>query len=594
MELDVNTLATGHTPIPGPIPADTVPIKAAPPSMRTATVVLYLVLAAAVLVPGIMLQLNRGFGQAQADAALRALDQSLQDIRFGYGLRFWLGVTGATAMGLLLLYPIRKTLAQGRWLGRIGVWFHIHIIFGIFGPVLIAYHSNFGLGGPNANVALWAMLAVAVSGIIGHFVYASISASFYANKLKAREQLAAIDQALGQLQVMAASRGQIVDGLAALEAELLTPRQGVLASLLARWRLEKRKRTLARAISWHLAESTEQLGLAEPEHERLRGAIGRDFGAYIRTARHASSRSIREQIWARWRLFHLPAFIIMMVATVLHVAAVWNMDPPERQAAALDPAIATSISAGAETSANGRAETSAPNQRRVATTPIEAPSPAITPPAPVRATRPALPVTAQTSETPAAATPPKLTAEPTPVPQRPEPKRVEQPKAVEIAKPIAAPVPVVKTPELKAPETNAAEPQLTSAPKAIAKSPPPPKAAPTVDPAVAELSRRPEAAPMSLGGAKPRTLAEQIEVYKARLKAKTFFHSDAETGFALTGKHTKVDCAACHQAPLSETRSSDPRACVSCHKKDDIHRGRRPDCVQCHTTNRWSEILKKR
>ena len=33
------------------------------------------------------------------------------------------------------------------------------------------------------------------------------------------------------------------------------------------------------------------------------------------------------------------------------------------------------------------------------------------------------------------------------------------------------------------------------------------------------------------------------------------------------------------------------KACIACHKGDDIHRGRRPACAQCHTTNRFSERL---
>ncbi len=98
---------------------------------------------------------------------------------------------------------------------------------------------------------------------------------------------------------------------------------------------------------------------------------------------------------------------------------------------------------------------------------------------------------------------------------------------------------------------------------------------------------------MGLGGAKPRTLAEQLADLKAKKIARQFAHSDAETGFALTGKHQKVDCANCHKVPLKEARSTSPRQCLDCHKKDDVHRGRRPDCASCHTTNRWSEIKRR-
>lgn len=99
---------------------------------------------------------------------------------------------------------------------------------------------------------------------------------------------------------------------------------------------------------------------------------------------------------------------------------------------------------------------------------------------------------------------------------------------------------------------------------------------------------------MGLGGARTRTLAVQIADYKARWQTGLFAHSEAETGFQLAGKHLKADCSGCHAAPLREAPSSNPRACITCHKNDDIHDGRRPDCAHCHTANRWRQILRRK
>jgi hypothetical protein len=94
---------------------------------------------------------------------------------------------------------------------------------------------------------------------------------------------------------------------------------------------------------------------------------------------------------------------------------------------------------------------------------------------------------------------------------------------------------------------------------------------------------------MSLSGTKPRTLGEQIQAYKERIKAHTFAHAMHETGFALTGKHTKAECVDCHKVPLADARPPTVRQCVACHKTDDVHRGRRPQCANCHTTESWRE-----
>ena len=41
---------------------------------------------------------------------------------------------------------------------------------GIIGPIFILYHCNFQLGAVNSNVALWSMLTVAGSGVVGRFL----------------------------------------------------------------------------------------------------------------------------------------------------------------------------------------------------------------------------------------------------------------------------------------------------------------------------------------------------------------------------------------------------------------------------------------
>ncbi len=513
--------------------------KSGPAGARTATVLSSLAVAFLVLLPGLMLKLDIRTGSASADGLLDHLGLSLADIRFGRGLRFWLGVTGATMMALLLLYPLRKALSKSRWFGKVAGWFQFHILFGIFGPVLVLYHANFGTGSANANVALWTMLAVAVSGLAGHFVYASVSAGFYANKHRAQEQLAAIGATLRRIDALVEVREAVLQELMSFDAGLLTPRRGIVASLVARVKLERRRARIARAIGLYIAHATAQLGLDDARHDQLRRTIAGHYGTYMRIARAASGRSIREQIWARWRLFHLPLFLIMIVAGGLHVVAVWDLDAPSQKAAA-----------------------------------------------------PVGPITEDS---------------PVQVAERPSP----QPG---VGLPIAAPVPVVLSKPTHFPETAPAfdrEPTLVGAPKRAAR-PSAVMRAPADVPSqrvenagavagaddsaalYAELERRTGEAPMALGGVKARPLAEQIALFKARQQAGTFAHSDAQTGFALIGKHTSVACATCHIKPLRETRQPEPRACIACHKDDDVHRGRRTDCAQCHTPTRWSDVKRRK
>ena len=63
------------------------------------------------------------------------------------------------------------------------------------------------------------------------------------------------------------------------------------------------------------------------------------------------------------------------------------------------------------------------------------------------------------------------------------------------------------------------------------------------------------------------------------------FDHDTQTDFALTGAHAQNDCAQCH-VPGAGLASDTATSCVSCHRDDDVHRGRfGANCAQCHDTN---------
>jgi len=74
----------------------------------------------------------------------------------------------------------------------------------------------------------------------------------------------------------------------------------------------------------------------------------------------------------------------------------------------------------------------------------------------------------------------------------------------------------------------------------------------------------------------------------APLDEKKFDHT--LTDFALRGAHAnpKVECRSCHAAKVKYRDAQ--TACVSCHKKDDVHKGSLgPACADCHGENNWKE-----
>ena len=69
--------------------------------------------------------------------------------------------------------------------------------------------------------------------------------------------------------------------------------------------------------------------------------------------------------------------------------------------------------------------------------------------------------------------------------------------------------------------------------------------------------------------------------------AGTFDHN--KTDFTLKGKHTGLECKACH-VPEKKYHEAD-KQCVDCHGKQDSHKGELGrKCGNCHNEKRWNEI----
>jgi hypothetical protein len=97
-----------------------------------------------------------------------------------------LGMLGAFLFFLIYLYYFRK---RWKWLSRIGSsrhWLDFHVVLGLTAPLVIAFHAAFKFRGM-AGIAFWIMVAVALSGIVGRYLYAQIPRSLSAAELSWQE-----------------------------------------------------------------------------------------------------------------------------------------------------------------------------------------------------------------------------------------------------------------------------------------------------------------------------------------------------------------------------------------------------------------------
>ena len=88
----------------------------------------------------------------------------------GHGL----GIVGSFFMlSGVFLYMARKRLKKFARIGILKHWLEFHIFLCVLGPLLILFHTSFKFGGL-VSISFWSMVAVALSGVVGRFIYLQI------------------------------------------------------------------------------------------------------------------------------------------------------------------------------------------------------------------------------------------------------------------------------------------------------------------------------------------------------------------------------------------------------------------------------------
>jgi len=253
-----------------------------------------------------------GFGWATRDRNLFTADGDVS---------YWLGAAGGSLMLLLLLYPLRKHFARMRWMGPTRYWFKLHMTLGLLGPLLILYHCNFHLGSTNSNVALFCMLTVAGSGLVGRYIYAKIHHGLYGSKTTLQE----LHEELAD-----SHNGQTPSLFPELFSRLQEITNAALKPPGSRWA------SAGRALTWNLRKQYLQYSLtrtvrreldkritASPGLAQHRRHIERDARQFVREhlaiVRKVAELGFYERLFALWHVFHLPMFLLMVVAALVHV-----------------------------------------------------------------------------------------------------------------------------------------------------------------------------------------------------------------------------------------------------------------------------------
>jgi hypothetical protein len=270
--------------------------------------------------------LVRSFGFAVVIALLWGFNGHLNRyITPERGLGYWLGIIGGSMMLLLLMYPARKRASWLRFFGGVGGWFKAHMTLGVMGPLLVLFHSNFSLGATNSNVALFCMLSVSGSGLVGRYIYTRVYRGWDSHATSHEELKTTADV----LRQKTSEVPLLPHFLAAIEAEehrlfrpaktpvgaLLYPVTIGLRSVMARWRLE-------RQVHRMVLEAARQSPTLAAHSTRLSVTAMGYAVRRLDAARRVREHRMYVRLFSLWHYAHVPAFIMTLIAGIVHVISV--------------------------------------------------------------------------------------------------------------------------------------------------------------------------------------------------------------------------------------------------------------------------------
>lgn len=241
---------------------------------------------------------------------------------FGYNL----GLVGGLLMLSLLLYPLRKRVA---WLERAGSmdgWFKFHMIAGIGGPLLVLFHSTFRTGSLNGAMALYAMLLVALSGVVGRFIYRHIHRGLYGQHLTLADVSAELKANTETMGSIFALQPDIEPRLRAFQ-DAAFDRQGKLGArvwkfVTLRWKSRRLARVIREDAKSVLRRQWRKKGGDRRAYVKSYQSARERIDRYLDSVVKASQLSVWERLFSYWHVVHVPFLYLLVFSGVVHVVAV--------------------------------------------------------------------------------------------------------------------------------------------------------------------------------------------------------------------------------------------------------------------------------
>jgi len=242
------------------------------------------------------------------------------------GLGYAIGIVGGTLILSQLLYAVRKRVRSLSFLGSVPKWFQTHMIMGIVGPVCILLHCGFSLGATNSNIALFSMLTVSGSGIFGRYFYSKIHHGLYGRKATLAE-LQERAQDLRERATKILMMPELANLLEDEERRLLAvadwgPARMLFAPAAIAYNYSSGRSRLRRYVRAAIRVTAARHKAVAKQSDRFERVAFDYVSRRMKITREVVEFRIYEKLFSVWHVLHMPLFLMLIAAGIVHVISV--------------------------------------------------------------------------------------------------------------------------------------------------------------------------------------------------------------------------------------------------------------------------------
>jgi hypothetical protein len=250
-----------------------------------------------------------GWAYYTAPKAVRGYSTAHRLLRPSGAAGHLFGIGGFVLMLVPIAYSIRKKVRRFREMGSMKTWLEVHVFCGLFGPLLVTFHTSFKFNGI-VSVAYWSMVAVVLSGFVGRYLFNRMPKSLRGVELTRKELDARADQ-LGVELAAAVLPAALMARVQAFERGAVPPagQRLSLAGLFFGELAMRQDLALLRANMKEAGMATDLL------HSVLHVIAER--ASLLRRAAYLQKV---KRLFELWHVFHMPLVYVMFAIIVLHVA----------------------------------------------------------------------------------------------------------------------------------------------------------------------------------------------------------------------------------------------------------------------------------